>query len=110
MAKAKKAVQDKSTVRGFYRVHIVDEDGTVAGDSGWKENQITNLGFNQFLVSALGSIAGSKYVSHVALGTAGAPGAADTALAGEIVGTGVSRAAVTAAGAGVIGHGSIIAG
>ena len=97
MAKAKKAVKDQSAVRGFFRVHIVDEDGKVAGDSGWQSNQITNDGFNQFLVSALGSISGSKYVSHLALGTAGAPAAGDTALAGEIVGTGVSRQAVTAA-------------
>lgn len=81
-------------VRGFYRVQIVDaETGDVQGDSYWNENQVTNLGFNQYLVSALGSIAGSKYVSHVGLGTGGAPAASDTSLSGE-VGT---RQGVTAA-------------
>ena len=81
-------------VRGFYRVKIVDpETGEVQGDSLWNENQVTNLGFNQFLVSALGSIAGSKYISHAGLGTSGAPAAGDTSLTGE-VGT---RQAVTAA-------------
>lgn len=81
-------------VRGFYRVQIIDPDtGEMAGDSGYQENQVTNLGFNQYLVSALGSIAGSKYVSHIGLGTGGAPAAADTSLTGE-VGT---RQAVTAA-------------
>lgn len=85
---------DGIRVRGFYRVRIVDaETGEVQGDSLWNENQVTNLGFNQYLVSALGSISGSKYVSHVGLGTGGAPAASDTSLSGE-VGT---RQAVTAA-------------
>jgi hypothetical protein len=80
-------------IKGFYRVHITDPDGAIVGDSGWVRNQVTNLGFNQFLVSALGSIAGSKYVSHLALGTGTVPGAAATALDGEVT----SRQAVTAA-------------
>lgn len=79
------APADGVRVRGFYRVNIVDpETGEVQGDSLWNENQVTNLGFNQYLVSALGSIAGSKYVSHVGLGTGGAPAASDTSLAGEV--------------------------
>lgn len=69
-------------VRGMFRVQIT-ESGKVVGDSGWKHNLITNLGFNQYLVSALGSISGSKYVSHMSLGTGGAPIATDTTLAGE---------------------------
>lgn len=81
-------------VRGFSRVRIVNEDGSFAGDSGMVgPNQVTNLGFNQYLVMSLGSIAGSKYVTHAALGTGTVPGASDTSLAGE-VGT---RTAVTAA-------------
>ena len=84
--------QEKVSLRGFYRIQIVDGD-KIVGDSGYHQNQVTNLGFNQFLVSALGSISGSKYISHLALGTGGAPAASDTALAGE-VGT---RTAVTAA-------------
>jgi hypothetical protein len=87
-------MQEAMKVRGMFRVNI-EEDGEIVGDSGWQENQITNLGFNQFLVSALGSIAGSKYVSHVALGTGTVPGAADTTLNGEL-GEAV-RKAVTAA-------------
>lgn len=83
-------------VRGFFRVQITqDVDGkpTLVGDSGWRQNQVTNLGFNQYLVSALGSISGSKYVSHMAVGTGGAPAASDTTLTGEQS----VRAAVTAA-------------
>ena len=71
--KTRPKARDGTKIRGFFRVHIVNDDGTVAGDSGWKENQITNLGFNQYLVSALGAIAGSKQVSHLNVGTGGAP-------------------------------------
>lgn len=95
--KTRSKARDGTKIRGFFRVHIVDEDGMVAGDSGWQNNQITNLGFNQFLVSALGAIAGSKQVSFMALGEGGVPNATDTSLSSEVVGTGVSRAAVTAA-------------
>lgn len=79
-------------IRGFYRVQI-EEGGEIVGDSGWHENQVVNLGFNQYLVSTLGAIAGSKQISHMALGTGGAPAAGDTTLAGEVQ----VRAAVTAA-------------
>lgn len=87
-------MNDGLKVRGMFRVQI-DEDGKIVGDSGWKMNQVTNLGFNQYLVSALGSISGSKYVSHMALGTGGAPAASDTTLAGELAEN--VRSAVTAA-------------
>ena len=81
-------------VRGFSRVQIVNDDGSIAGDSGFiGPNQVTNLGFNQFVVMTLGAIAGSKQLSYVALGTGSVPGAADTTLANEVG----SRTGVTAA-------------
>lgn len=85
-------VQESIGIRGFFRVQIT-EGNEVVGDSGWQKNQITNLGFNQYLVQALAAIAGSKQVSHVAIGSGTVPGAADTSLAGEVE----LRAAVTAA-------------
>lgn len=85
-------MENTISVKGFFRVQI-DEDGEIVGDSGWMENQVTNLGFNQYLVSSLGSIAGSKYLSHAALGSGGIPAAADTTLAGEVE----KRQSVTAA-------------
>lgn len=84
--------KDFSKVKGSYRLQFT-EDGKVVGDTGWIDNQIVNLGFNQYLVSTLGAIAGSKQVSHMALGSGGAPAAADTSLAGEVE----KRASVTAA-------------
>lgn len=73
---------DSVKVKGMFRVQIED-NGKIVGDSGWKTNLVTNLGFNQYLVSSIGSIAGSKYISHLAVGTGGAPVATDTTLAGE---------------------------
>lgn len=84
-------------VRGFFRVNITNphDDGTeeIVGDSGWVENQICDLGFNLYLVSTLGSLAGSLQVGWVALGTGTIPGAAATTLSGEVE----KRQAVTAA-------------
>lgn len=87
-------MKDSLKVKGVYRLQL-EEDGKVVGDSGWHENQVVNLGFNQYLVSTLGAIAGSKQVTHIALGTGGAPAAGGTALTGE--GAVEKRAAVTAA-------------
>lgn len=84
--------QDSIGIRGMYHVRIVNPDGTFAGDSGEIKNNIMNEGFRQYLVMALGSISGSKYISHLALGTGGTVATDQTAMAGE-VGT---RTAVTA--------------
>jgi len=84
---------DGIKVKGSYRLHLVAETGEIVGDSGWLQNQITNDGFDQFLAKALGAIAGSKQVSHMAIGSGTVPGATATSLNGEVV----KRAAVTAA-------------
>ena len=95
MSKTKQVLK----VKGMFHVQL-EEDGRIVGDSGWKENLVVNLGFNEYLVKQLGtSLTGSK-ISHAALGTGGAPSAADTTLAGEVSTNGsgsVVRAAVTAA-------------
>ena len=74
-------------VHGFFRAQITEnKDGkmTVVGDSGWNKNQVTNLGFDQYLCQTLAGASGSKTVSHVALGTGTIPNAADTALNAEL--------------------------
>ena len=85
-------MSDGILVKGAFRLNIV-EDGKVVGDSGWLSNQVTNEGFRNYMARALGAISGSLQVSHLALGSGGAPAAADTSLAGEVV----KRQAVTAA-------------
>lgn len=88
MSKTKGATKEGIKVRGFFRVQILDGDnktGKVVGDSGWRENLVVNLGFQDYLCKTLAGSSGSKTISHVALGTGGAPVAADTSLAGEIM-------------------------
>ena len=62
----KQQPQDSLKVKGMFRIHI-GENGKIVGDSGWKKNTITDLGFRQYLVLSLGSLSGSKYVSHIAV-------------------------------------------
>lgn len=94
----KTKIAEKSGVRGFYRIAIVeDENGVnkVVGDSGYKENQITNTGKVNFLAQALGSLSGSSYIAYAALGTSTAPASNATTLPGELSGNASLRMAVT---------------
>ena len=87
---------DGVKVKGMYRVNIMEdtEDGPIlVGDSGWHENLVVNLGFNEYLVKNLADGLTGVDVTHMALGSGAAPGAADTTLAGEVE----KRTAVTAA-------------
>ncbi len=79
-------------VKGAFRLAIA-QDGEVLSTSDWVSNTVTNEGFRNFLVRTLGGIASSSQVTHMAIGTGGAPAAADTTLTGEQS----VRAAVTAA-------------
>lgn len=81
------AVKEKSGVRGFFRVKIVNQDGSLHGDSGWRENEITNLGYQDYLCNLLGGQAASKFVNCIAIGTGTAPGAAATSLPNELGGS-----------------------
>lgn len=82
---------DSVGIKGSFRLQIVEGD-KIVGDSGWWTNQITNEGFRA-MIRAVSGISGSSQITHLALGTGGAPVAADTTLAGEVV----KRQAVTAA-------------
>ena len=89
-----KGSADKANVKGFFRLQI-NEDGKVVGDTGWKQNQITNLGFDQYLCQGLAGMAGSKTVSYAMIGTGTVPGAAATSLDGELTDVAAMRCAVT---------------
>ena len=92
-------MKEEKKLRGFFRVNLVEDsaDGKqkIVGDSGWRENQVTNLGIQDYLVDHLIGNAGGKAVTHMALGTGGAPAAADTSLAGEITHATNSRKTVS---------------
>ena len=95
--KSKSTAHSNIRLRGFFRVQITEDIGgktKVVGDSGWRENQVTNLGIQDYLVNPLMGAAG-KTVSHMALGTGGAPAASDTSLAGEITHATNSRKTVS---------------
>lgn len=95
---SKKVARDSLKIKGMFRLQI-EEGGKIVGDSGWKENQITDLGFNN-IVNQLGTgLTGSKIMA-VALGTGTIPGNAATVLPGEVLATGansVIRPSLTAA-------------
>ena len=77
--------KDGTMIQGFSRVQI-EEDGKIVGDSGFiGPNQITNVGFLNYLCHLLGNSAGSRQVAFIALGTGGAPASDATGLAGEIM-------------------------
>lgn len=82
-------------VKGIFRVNIVDPDGKIKGDSGWCENQVTNLGIQDYLCDAILGDGGAKSVSHMALGTGGAPASNATEIAGELTDAADARAAVS---------------
>lgn len=75
--------KEKVSARGFFRLNIVNPDGSIAGDSGWRENQIVNVGYQDFLMYLLAGSAGSLRPSHAALGTGTVPASSATTLAGE---------------------------
>lgn len=93
-----KVIRENGKIRGMFRLQI-EEDGRIVGDSGWKQNLITNVGFLNIVNQMGTSLTGSK-LSYAALGTGGAPIATDTTQAGEVSTNGsgsVVRAALTAA-------------
>jgi hypothetical protein len=77
--------KDKLGIKGFFRVQLTDDKGAVTGDSGWRENQVTNLGIQDYVVDWLvGDTANGKSITHMALGTGGAPASDATSLTGEV--------------------------
>lgn len=92
--RTKMPVVDSPAARGFYRLNIVNPDGTVAGDTGWVDNQIVNTGYQDFLMYLLAGSAGSLRPSHAAIGTGTVPASNATTLAGELTET-AGRVALT---------------
>lgn len=70
-------------VRGFFRAQVEDSSGRIIGDSGWRENQVLNDGITQYILDWLVGNTG-KAVTHMAIGTGGAPASNATTLAGQV--------------------------
>lgn len=87
--------KDTSKVRGFFKLDIVNPDGTIAKKGAWRENQIVNTGYQDFLMYLLAGSAGSLRPSHAALGTGTVPASNATTLAGELTETSARMALTT---------------
>jgi len=84
--------KDTMKVKGFFRVQITEDGKGVVGDSGWKQNQVTNLGIQDYIVDWLvADTANGKSITHMALGSGSQPASNGTSLEGEAV----KRQAVT---------------
>lgn len=85
-------------VAGFFRLQLTeDRNGktVVVGDSGWRKNNVTNLGIRDYLTDALLGNSPLGAISHAALGTGGEPATDATSLSGEITHAAGSRASVS---------------
>ncbi len=81
------AKKENIGVRGFFRMQI-EEDGRIVGDSGWNENQVTNIGIRDYLVNwLLGDTGNGDSVTHMGIGTGGAPASDATDIAGAPAGS-----------------------
>lgn len=95
--KKTKGHSDGMKIEGFFRVQLSEDGKGVVGDSGWCKNQITNDGIKQYIVDWLTSGAG-KSVTHMALGTGGAPASNDTSLTGEVQARAAVSSSIVASG------------
>lgn len=91
--------KDTTRTRGFFRLNIVNPDGSIADKGAWRENQIVNNGYQDFLMYLLMGSAGSLRPSHAALGTGTVPASNATTLAGELTET-AGRMALTTGSSG----------
>ena len=82
-------------VKGLFRLNIINPDGKVAGDSGWRTNAITQSGFQDMLMYLLAGSAGSLRPGFAALGTAGTPASTDSTLVNQLTETGAKPALTT---------------
>jgi hypothetical protein len=77
---------DTAGLKGCFRLRIREgSDGRVVGDSGWTTNLVTNDGIDKFFARCFAGSSGSLQVSHISIGTGGAPTSAATSLSGEQV-------------------------
>ena len=85
--KSSKTPQAVVGLGGRFRVAIVDPDGKVRGDSGWKKNVLTNIGVNDGILGRFMGLTGSQGANYFALGTGQASiGVTATGITGQCAG------------------------
>jgi hypothetical protein len=93
--KNQKHLGSKSPIKGMFRLNIMNPDGSIGGDSGWRYNTIVNGGYQQFLMYLLAGSAGSLRPAYAVLGTGTAPNVTDTTLTNQLTETGAKPALTT---------------
>lgn len=69
MSKRKMEPKVGLAIDGFYKVNIVNPDGRIKGDSGWKHNLIPNAGLTGYISKLFGNSSGSSLVGFMQLGS-----------------------------------------
>jgi len=80
--------QQALALRGFFRVKLGEEKNgkkIVVADSGWNKNEVTNLGFQNYICALIGDLAGSVQVGYIMIGSGTAPNVTDTGLENSII-------------------------
>jgi hypothetical protein len=72
-------------LKGFFRAQLVDrKSGRILGDSGWKENQVTNYGMESCIVAyPMSGISDKSQASVLILGSGTEPASSATTLDGS---------------------------
>lgn len=85
-------------IRGYARLQLVNhKTGKVEGDSGWKSNIVTQIGFQDYLTRLLGNLANSKQATALALGSqTDVAVSTQTSISGEFGGRKTSSNSVVA--------------
>ncbi len=74
--------------QGFFRIKLGEKKNgkqVIVGDTGWRKNEVTNLGFQNYVCNLIGALAGSVQVGAAVIGTGLAPATGDTTLGGETI-------------------------
>ncbi len=93
--RTQKAIGDKLVIRGFYRIAVYEygpkgePNHRLVSDSGLMgPNQMTNIGFLNYIAYVLGASAGSQLASYAAVGTGTVPASSAGSLPGEVTAAG----------------------
>jgi len=100
--KADRIPQSVIGLKGMYRINLVNPDGEIAGDTGWRENLITGSGITAYLTFVFQQSASSRIITSAAIGSLTStfsdlavmtihPGSYATSLMTSLVRTSVTR-------------------
>ena len=85
---AKKANKEvRVGVKGSAKLACVNTDGSLAWETPWYHNVITNIGFQDYICKGIVNTTGASHISYMALGTGTNPNVTHVTLPNEISNT-----------------------